>query len=124
MVGFQVQMQGRSTFLYVVGNGDFLGAFFDTVALRLENGRRGKRFPVFNMLYQGLGFKGQATLLASCRQGIFFLPAVFLLPLAFGCLGVQAAQPVADLCTFAVALPFAIAFYRRYVRGQSDAPTV
>ena len=53
MVGFQVQMQGRSTFLYVVGNGDFLGAFFDTVALRLENGRRGKRFPVFNMLYQG-----------------------------------------------------------------------
>ena len=28
-----------------------------------------------------------------------------------------------DLCTFAVALPFAIAFYRRYVRGQSDTPT-
>lgn len=73
-----------------------------------------------NMLYQGLGFKGQATLLASCRQGIFFLPAVFLLPLAFGCLGVQAAQPVADVCTFLVALPFAIAFYRRYIRGQSD----
>lgn len=76
-----------------------------------------------NMLYQGLGFKGRATLLASCRQGIFFLPAVLLLPLGFGCLGVQAAQPVADLCTFAVALPFAIAFYRRYVRGQSDTPT-
>ena len=72
-----------------------------------------------NMLYQGLGFKGQATLLASCRQGIFFLPAVMLLPLMLGCLGVQAAQPVADFCTFLVAVPFAAAFWKRYVKGTS-----
>lgn len=69
-----------------------------------------------NQLYQCLGFKGKATFLASCRQGIFFLPAVALLPLAVGCLGVQAAQPFADLCTFLVSIPFIIYFYRHYIQ--------
>lgn len=70
-----------------------------------------------NQLYQCLGFRGQATFLASCRQGIFFLPAVLLLPLALNCIGVQAAQSVADICTFLISIPFLIAFYRRYVRN-------
>ena len=69
-----------------------------------------------NQLYQCLGFKGQATFLASCRQGIFFLPAVLLLPLAIGCLGVQAAQPVGDLCTFLISIPFIIHFYKKYMK--------
>lgn len=69
-----------------------------------------------NQLYQCLGFKGQATFLASCRQGIFFLPLVLLLPLAFGCRGVQAAQSAADLCTFLISIPFIIRFYRKYIR--------
>ena len=71
-----------------------------------------------NQLYQCLGFKVQATFLASCRQGIFFLPLVLLLPLAFGCRGVQAAQSAADLCTFLVSIPFIIRFYRCYIVGQ------
>ena len=68
-----------------------------------------------NQLYQCLGFKGQATFLASCRQGIFFLPTVLLLPLWLGCLGVEAAQSVADLCTFVVSVPFLMYFYRKYI---------
>ncbi|MBO4971635.1 MAG: MATE family efflux transporter [Clostridia bacterium] len=71
-----------------------------------------------NQLYQCLGFKGPATFLASCRQGIFFLPAVILLPLTLGCLGVEAAQPIADLCTFFVAVPFVIAFYKKYISAD------
>ena len=69
-----------------------------------------------NQLYQCLGFKGQATFLASCRQGMFFLPAVLLLPLAIGCLGVQAAQPVGDLCTFLISIPFIIHFHKKYMK--------
>ena len=76
-----------------------------------------------NQLYQCLGFKGQATFLASCRQGIFFLPAVLLLPLGMQTLGVVAAQPLADLCTFIVSIPFLILFYRRYVRSTAPADT-
>lgn len=69
-----------------------------------------------NQLYQCLGFKGKATFLASCRQGIFFLPAVLLLPLTLDCLGVQAAQPFADVCTFLISIPFIIYFYRKYIQ--------
>lgn len=71
-----------------------------------------------NQLYQCLGFKVQATFLASCRQGIFFLPLVLLLPLWTGCLGVQAAQSAADLCTFLISIPFIIRFYRRYISDR------
>ena len=69
-----------------------------------------------NQLYQCLGFMGQATFLASCRQGIFFLPTVILLPLWIGCLGVQAAQPIGDLCTFLISVPFLILFYKHYIK--------
>jgi len=71
-----------------------------------------------NQLYQGLGFKAQATFLASCRQGIFFLPAVLLLPLAFDRAGVEIAQPFADLCTCAVSIPFIILFYKKYIKER------
>ena len=41
-------------YLYSVGTGDFLFAFFSTVAVRLENGRWGSRFPaIMRELYQG-----------------------------------------------------------------------
>ncbi len=74
-----------------------------------------------NQLYQGLGFKLQATFLASCRQGIFFLPTVFVLPLLFDLIGVQATQSAADICTFFISIPFIIIFYKKYIIGK-DAP--
>lgn len=37
-----------------IGTGDFLGAFFDTIAVNLEDGRRGKKFPCLGLeLYIG-----------------------------------------------------------------------
>jgi len=74
-----------------------------------------------NQLYQCLGFKAQATFLASCRQGIFFLPVVLLLPLLVGRHGVQAAQPLADLCTFLISIPFAIRFYQKQVKAYENS---
>lgn len=71
-----------------------------------------------NQLFQCLGFKGQATFLASCRQGVFFLPAVLLLPLFLDCFGVQAAQPVADFCTFLTCVPFTIHFFKKHFRAH------
>lgn len=71
-----------------------------------------------NHLYQCLGFRAYATFLASCRQGIFFLPIVILLPLKLGCIGVQASQPLADLCTFVVSIPFIFIFYKKYVLSK------
>ena len=68
-----------------------------------------------NHLYQSLGFRSQATFLASCRQGVFFMPVVLLMPLKIGCIGVQMAQPVADVLTFFVSIPFIIWFYKKHI---------
>ena len=41
-------------FWYQIGSGDFLHCFFSTVAVNLENGSWGSRFPlIMNKLYQG-----------------------------------------------------------------------
>ncbi len=68
-----------------------------------------------NQLYQSLGFAVGATFLASCRQGIFFVPLVFLLPAAFGLTGIEAVQAAADLLTFVVSIPFLIYFFRKHL---------
>lgn len=57
-----------------------------------------------NMLFQTIGRTVPASVLAASRQGIFFLPAVLILPFFFGILGVQCAQAVADAAAFALAL--------------------
>ncbi len=67
-----------------------------------------------NQLYQGLGFVGGATFLASCRQGIFFIPLILILPrTAMGLVGIQSAQALADLATFVISLPFHIYFFKK-----------
>lgn len=67
-----------------------------------------------NMLYQNIGRVAGATLLAVARQGLLFIPVVLVLPRVFEIpiWGVYLAQPVADLFTFALALPLAIRIHR------------
>ncbi len=49
---------------------------------------------------QAVGRAFLSAFLAAARQGFFFLPLVFLLPMKFGLLGLCLAQPVADALTF------------------------
>lgn len=65
-----------------------------------------------NMLTQTIGRALEATVISMCRQGIFFIPLVFILSAQFGLLGVQIIQPVSDVCTFLVALPLGIRVIR------------
>lgn len=53
-----------------------------------------------NMLTQSIGYSFRATLTAIGKQGLFFIPAILILPGVYGVLGLQLAQPVADLLTF------------------------
>ena len=71
-----------------------------------------------NQLYQCLGFKLLATVLASLRQGICFLPLIFILPHFLGLAGVQATQPASDLLTFFICIPFQIAFFRKHLQDS------
>ena len=76
-----------------------------------------------NQMYQCLGFAGQATLLASLRQGICFVPAILLLPWMFGLSGIEMAQPASDLMTFVVSVPFQIYFFRRILKRLEALPS-
>lgn len=73
-----------------------------------------------NQLFQCLGFKAPATFLASCRQGIFFIPGILILKLIFELNGVMAAQPFSDLCTFLISIPFFIVFYNEHFKHNID----
>ncbi len=73
-----------------------------------------------NQLYQSLGFVKGATVLASCRQGIFFLPLIFALPAAMGLEGILLTQPLADVLTFLVSVPFNIVFLKKVLKKEND----
>lgn len=49
-----------------------------------------------NMMMQNLGMAVRASLLAMSRQGLFYIPLVFILPKFFGFLGIQMCQAISD----------------------------
>ncbi len=65
-----------------------------------------------NQMLQCLGRSGKATFLASCRQGTVYVPLILLLPALWGMIGIQLTQPVADLITFGISIPFHLWFFR------------
>lgn len=75
---------------------------------------------VCNMTFQTIGRTWTATFLSAARQGIFFLPLIYLLPALFGLQGIQVTQPCADVMTFLCSIPFAISFLRRLPREDAE----
>lgn len=75
-----------------------------------------------NQLYQSLGFVAPATLLASCRQGIFFVPLILILPRFFGLNAILMTQAVSDILTFLLSVPFHILIFRRRIPPRSERP--
>lgn len=61
-----------------------------------------------NMLMQNMGRTITASFLAVARQGLFFIPLLYILTPAFGLSGLQLTQAAADLLTAAVTLPLTI----------------
>ena len=61
-----------------------------------------------NMMLQSIGKGVRASITASARNGLFFIPAVLILPALFGLTGVEITQSVADVCTMMISIPFAI----------------
>ena len=54
--------------------------------------------------------------LACCRQGVFFIPLILILPRTLGLVGLETCQPIADVFTFIVSLPFLLAFLNQLSR--------
>lgn len=69
---------------------------------------------ISSMLFQNINQYKQATLIALSRSGIFLIPLVLVLPSVLGSLGVMVAQPLSDLCTFAMAWPMQHRLLKRW----------
>lgn len=74
-----------------------------------------------NMTFQTVGRSWQATFISSCRQGVFFLPFILILPALFGLTGLEITQSVADICTFVCCFPFLAGYFRDLKRQEAEA---
>lgn len=66
-----------------------------------------------NMMLQTVGENRRASVLAMARQGLFFIPAILLLPPVLKFTGVIVAQPVADICSVLLAIPISTGFLKK-----------
>ena len=64
------------------------------------------------MTFQSIGKPAEATFLSACRQGVFFLPLIIILPRLWQLRGVELTQPLADVLTFIVCFPFLFKFFK------------
>ena len=60
-----------------------------------------------NMMLQTIRRPIPATILAASRQGLFFIPFIWLLPIWLGLQGVEMSQALADVCSALLAIPLA-----------------
>ncbi len=71
------------------------------------------------MVFQSTGHGTTSSILALVRQGVFFVPLVIVLSGTIGLLGLQIAQPLADVLTFALTVAFVTPFMRKLKRLAS-----
>ena len=66
-----------------------------------------------NMMLQSIGKGFKASVTASARNGIFFIPLILILPKFLGLLGVEITQAAADVLSIAVSIPLAASELRK-----------
>ena len=76
-----------------------------------------------NMLAQTCRKPWRANILAAARQGLFFIPLIFILPSYFGLLGVEMCQAVSDVLSFALTVPIVIYTFREFTREAAAKKT-
>ncbi len=67
-----------------------------------------------SMLYQGIQQPRISTIMALFRAGLITVPALLLLVPPFGVLGIQLAQPLAEVVAGLVSLPYIIGFLKNH----------
>ena len=100
--------------------GAIVGIFRDDPAV-IEIGAKALRFQCVavvlqpfsvtsNMMFQSIGQSKEASFLALLRSGLYYIPALLVLPLFLGLTGIQSAQMVADMLTTLTCIPFVVKF--------------
>lgn len=67
---------------------------------------------ISNMMLQTSGRALSANILASCRNGICFIPMILVLPSVFGLAGLESSQAASDIMTFFICIPLTVRYFR------------
>ena len=92
-----------------------------TLALRLQIATMWMNgfLTMSNMMSQSIGYGFRATLLAISRQGLFLIPVLLIAAHFLGLLGIQLAQPVADIATLVLTLVIIRGIFREFNKLES-----
>lgn len=66
-----------------------------------------------NMLYQSIRKAGISSFLSMMRSGLMLIPTLLITTTLWGLTGIQISQPIADMCTGLICIPFIISFLRK-----------
>ena len=91
------------------------------IALQISGPALGILFLCINTI-QGMGKAVPSLVLTICRQGLVFIPAVYILNGIFGLDGVIYAQPVADFISIVLSLAICLGIFRKMDKqGKAEA---
>ena len=71
-----------------------------------------------NMMLQSMGRAVRASIVAAARQGLFFIPLIFILPYFWGLFGVQVCQMFADIGAFVLSVPIGLSELKRLKNNE------
>ena len=75
---------------------------------------------VNNMMFQSTGQNKTASVLASLRSGLCFIPVIAIMTPLFGLTGIQLAQPIADILGSAFCIPFSVKFLKKMSKDKDE----
>lgn len=116
-------MMGAFALIGLIWSAEAIGIFRDDVQV-IEFGTLALRYQcvalflqpltvLSNMTLQSTGQKIGATIVSMLRSGVYFIPTLLIMTRSMGVLGIQLAQPVADVLSFVTVIPFMVAFFKR-----------
>ena len=73
-------------------------------------------YTVYSSLFLALGKGTAGFILGACRQGICFVPVIFLLPIIWGMNGILYAQPIADILSVIITVFMALNLHKQRKR--------
>ena len=72
---------------------------------------------ICNMMLQSVGKGLKASIVASARQGLCFIPLIYILPYFFGLTGVEICQAVSDVFTLIISIPIGMSVIHEMQRS-------
>lgn len=79
---------------------------------------------ISNMMLQSIGKALKASVLATARQGLFFIPLILILPQMFGLFGVEVSQAISDICAFILAVPLCVSVLNEMKRQEEELENI